>query len=157
MSLGASLGIAEGLKRAAVPQPTIAITGDSAFMHTGLSAFASAAANGANLLFIILDNRAVVLTGLQPRIGTGRTARGRGKRVSLRGLLRALGADFVSKINPARPSRKAGSGFTARENKSSAKATFRKALKMTGLRAIVLEAPCPFIDSKLSTHHPSDG
>jgi indolepyruvate ferredoxin oxidoreductase alpha subunit len=134
MSLGASIGIAEGLKRAGVSQATIAITGDSAFMHTGLSAFASAAANGANLLLIILDNRAVVLTGLQPRIGTGHTARGKGKRVSLLRILRALGADFMAHINP--------------EDKSSAKAAFRKALKLTGLRTIVLEAPCPLIHSK---------
>gem|GEM_PF-245216 len=129
MSLGSSIGIAEGLKRAGLSQPTIAITGDSAFMHTGLSAFASAAANGANLLLIILDNRAVVLTGLQPRIGTGKRARGKGKKVSLLRILRALGADFAARINP--------------EDKSSVKAAFTKALKMTGLRAIVLEAPCP--------------
>ena len=139
MSLGSSIGIAEGLKRAGISQTTIAITGDSAFMHTGLSAFASAAANGANLLLIILDNRAVVLTGLQPRIGTGHTARhppgrrarGKGKRLSIPRILRSLGADFVVSINP--------------EDKISAKVAFRRVLKMTGLRAIVLEAPCPLI------------
>ena len=69
LSMGASLGIAQGLQYS-VEEPVIAMIGDSTFCHAGLPGLANAVNHKGNFKLIILDNSVTAMTGQQPHLGT---------------------------------------------------------------------------------------
>lgn len=78
-AMGSGLGLACGfgkLQRFGFDQPVITVCGDSTFFHAGLPALVNAKFNEADILLLILDNRATAMTGFQPHPGTGETAMG---------------------------------------------------------------------------------
>ncbi len=67
--MGASVGMAKGASDAGAG-PTIAIVGDSTFLHSGLTGLADAVAHDSDMTVIILDNSTVAMTGQQPTVLT---------------------------------------------------------------------------------------
>jgi indolepyruvate ferredoxin oxidoreductase alpha subunit len=69
LSMGASLGVAEGLQYSA-EEPVIALIGDSTFYHAGIPGLINAIHQKANFKLIILDNAVTAMTGQQHDPGT---------------------------------------------------------------------------------------
>ncbi|HDS11480.1 MAG TPA: indolepyruvate ferredoxin oxidoreductase [Candidatus Wirthbacteria bacterium] len=63
--MGASIGMAKGAADATSCK-TIAVIGDSTFLHTGMQALLDAAKHQANILVCILNNSTTAMTGGQP-------------------------------------------------------------------------------------------
>ncbi len=96
ISMGASIGVAHGLKKAGAQEKVIAIIGDSTFFHAGLSPLANAVYNNSNIIVAILDNRITAMTGGQQHPGTGITLQGQqGRAIDIAPVVRALGVEHV--------------------------------------------------------------
>ena len=128
-SMGSAIGLASGLWLAGVEEVPIALVGDSSFFHTGLNGLFSAAASGAHILVLILDNGSAAMTGGQPHPGSGRDARGSQVRaVQLEGLLRACAVDYLVTIDPTKH--------------SATRRALRDALPAQGLRVVIARGKC---------------
>ena len=71
--MGASIGVASGMRRGALENPNVAVIGDSTFFHAGLPALANAVYNQTPFATIIVDNRTTGMTGHQGNPGSGLT------------------------------------------------------------------------------------
>jgi indolepyruvate ferredoxin oxidoreductase alpha subunit len=97
--MGASIGTAFGLERAG-HERTVAIIGDSTFVHAGIPPLIDAVYNGSRLTLIILDNTTTGMTGQQPHPSAGKTLRGRpAPRLDLEALVRAAGVQHVQVVD----------------------------------------------------------
>lgn len=138
LDMGAGLTIATGLFHAyrqdGEAPPIVATMGDSTFFHSGLPALVDAVYNGARFVFVLLDNHATAMTGMQPTPADGVLADGsRGNRVDIAGLIRACGVDFVETVDPYDLSRmmdalKEAGEHTLKEN--------------GGMAAVIARHPC---------------
>jgi indolepyruvate ferredoxin oxidoreductase alpha subunit len=101
VSMGASIGIAQGFKYAGIERPVLAAMGDGTFYHNGIAGLLNAVQSGVNLTLIILDNSKIAMTGMQPDPGTGRRATGEPVvRADIAMLVRGCGVEYVKRINP---------------------------------------------------------
>ncbi|HEC33928.1 MAG TPA: indolepyruvate ferredoxin oxidoreductase subunit alpha [Chloroflexi bacterium] len=100
ISMGASVGMAHGLKRAGAQGKVIAIIGDSTFFHSGLSPLANAVYNQGNIVVAVLDNRITAMTGGQQHPGTGITLQGEeGRPIEIAPVARAMGVEQVWEVD----------------------------------------------------------
>lgn len=101
--MGASIGMAHGAEKA-VPEMrgrTVAVIGDSTFMHSGITGLLNIVYNKGTSTVIILDNRTTAMTGHQDHPATGRTLMGEeAPEVDLEALCRALGVPGVKVVDP---------------------------------------------------------
>lgn len=101
--MGASISMAHGLDRA-VPEfrgRTVAVIGDSTFLHSGITGLLDVVCNKGNTTVIILDNSTTAMTGHQDHPGTGKTLMGEdAPLVDLEGLVRSLGVQRVVTLDP---------------------------------------------------------
>ena len=98
--MGASIGIALGLKKAGIPNKIIAVIGDSTFMHSGITGLVDMVYNQGNNTVVILDNETTAMTGHQNHPGTGISAKGtKAQAVELEALVRGVGVDDVNVVN----------------------------------------------------------
>jgi indolepyruvate ferredoxin oxidoreductase alpha subunit len=65
--MGASIGMAKGASDAGL-RPSLAVIGDSTFLHSGVTGLMDVVAGGADITLLILDNGTVAMTGLQPTV-----------------------------------------------------------------------------------------
>lgn len=78
--MGASIGMAFGFEKARgkeFSKRTVAVIGDSTFVHSGITGLIDVVYNQGNTTVIILDNSTTAMTGHQDHPGTGCTIRGR--------------------------------------------------------------------------------
>lgn len=69
IDMGASIGAAQGIEIAegtGYKNNTVAIIGDSTFIHSGITGLINAAYNKRHTLIIVLDNETTAMTGMQP-------------------------------------------------------------------------------------------
>ena len=138
LCMGASVTIAQGLKRADPDAKYIGFIGDSTFFHTGIPGVVNALYNDTDITLAILDNSTTAMTGHQPHPGIGRTMMGgESPKIDIAGLLTALGVGFVEKVNPF--------------ELNKAVDTVRRAAEHVGVSAVVFEAPCIAIYKKEKT------
>ena len=74
--MGASIGIAHGFEKARGKEQskhTVAVIGDSTFIHSGITGLINAVYNNSNITLIILDNSTTGMTGHQQHPATGYT------------------------------------------------------------------------------------
>ena len=107
VSMGASMGIALGMDKgrgeADKDKRIVAVIGDSAFLHMGMQGLLDMVYNKANVTVLLLDNRAVGMTGGQDNPGNGRDIYGEeAPRIDFVNLVKALGVkeERVHKVNP---------------------------------------------------------
>ena len=107
ISMGASMGVALGLDKgrgdAEGERRVVAVIGDSTFLHMGMQGLLDIVYNRGNVTVLILDNRAVGMTGGQSNPGTGRDIHGgEAPRVDFAALVKALGveAERVHVVDP---------------------------------------------------------
>ncbi len=65
--MGASIGMAKGAAEAGL-RPTVAVIGDSTFLHSGITPLLDAVASDTDMTLVILDNETTAMTGGQPTI-----------------------------------------------------------------------------------------
>ncbi len=100
--MGAGIGMAHGMEMAAGRDPkTVAIIGDSTFMHSGITGLINTVYNKGTSTTIILDNSITGMTGHQDNPTTGKTLKGEETRqVDLETLCHAVGIDRVVIADP---------------------------------------------------------
>ena len=80
---------------------TVAVIGDSTFMHSGMTGLANIAYNGTNSTVIIVDNSITGMTGHQQNPTTGYNIKGDpATKIDLEALCHALGIRRVRVVDP---------------------------------------------------------
>ncbi|MCL2126421.1 MAG: indolepyruvate ferredoxin oxidoreductase subunit alpha [Oscillospiraceae bacterium] len=98
--MGASVSSLHGFNKAG-GKNSVAVIGDSTFMHTGLSGLVDIAYNGSDSTVIILDNSITGMTGHQDNPTTGFNIKGEpAGKIDLESLCRSLGIPRVRVVDP---------------------------------------------------------
>lgn len=104
LCMGASISSIHGFNKAlgeASEGKTVAVIGDSTFMHSGMTGLANIAYNQSNSTVIILDNSITGMTGHQQNPTTGYNIKGDpAGKIDLEGLCRSMGFARVAVIDP---------------------------------------------------------
>ncbi|MBR1810153.1 MAG: indolepyruvate ferredoxin oxidoreductase subunit alpha [Clostridia bacterium] len=104
LCMGASVSAIHGFNKAAgeeAARKTVAVIGDSTFMHSGMTGLANIAYNQSNSTVIILDNSITGMTGHQQNPTTGLNLRGDpAGKIDLESLCRAMGFARVRVVDP---------------------------------------------------------
>ncbi|MCC7367461.1 MAG: indolepyruvate ferredoxin oxidoreductase subunit alpha [Chloroflexi bacterium] len=121
LCMGAGLGVATGMALRGVP--SVALIGDSTFLHSGLPSLFNAVEQGVSLLVCILDNDVSAMTGGQAAIRQQQTESSR-----LYALALGAGVRDVAVVDP----------FQTRE----LQATVRRMLAADGVSVLISRSPC---------------
>ncbi len=104
LCMGASVSGTHGFNKAlgeSAEKKTVAVIGDSTFMHSGMTGLANIAYNGTNSTVIIVDNSITGMTGHQQNPTTGYNIKGDpATKIDLEALCRALGINRVRVVDP---------------------------------------------------------
>ena len=104
LCMGASISAVHGFNKALGEESegkTVAVIGDSTFMHSGMTGLANIAYNQSNSTVIILDNSITGMTGHQQNPTTGFNIKGDpAGKIDLEALCRAMGFNRVRVVDP---------------------------------------------------------
>ena len=104
LCMGASVSGVHGFNKArgkVSEKKTVAVIGDSTFMHSGMTGLANIAYNGTNSTVIIVDNSITGMTGHQQNPTTGYNIKGDpATKIDLEALCHALGIRRVRVVDP---------------------------------------------------------
>ena len=104
LCMGASVSAIHGFNKALGEESekkTVAVIGDSTFMHSGMTGLANIAYNQSNSTVIILDNSITGMTGHQHNPTTGYNIKGDpAGKIDLESLCRAMGFERVTVVDP---------------------------------------------------------
>ncbi|OEH86949.1 indolepyruvate ferredoxin oxidoreductase subunit alpha [Desulfuribacillus stibiiarsenatis] len=134
--MGYSIGGAHGMELANpdFKGKTVAVIGDSTFLHTGVNGLMDIVYNGSQTTTLILDNRTTAMTGQQHNPCSGKTLMGDDAReVNLELLCKAIGVERVFKAHPF--------DLTQLQNLIS------QELAVGEPSVIIVEHPCIFVDT----------
>ncbi|HLA97843.1 MAG TPA: indolepyruvate ferredoxin oxidoreductase subunit alpha [Anaerolineales bacterium] len=132
--MGASIGVALGMRHAGLDKANVAVIGDSTFFHAGLPALATAIYNRTPLVLLVVDNRTTGMTGHQGNPASGETLSGvEGARIDIAGVSRAMGVQRVSEVEA--------------RDLAALEATLREALKSGETCVVVVNTVCVFVAS----------
>lgn len=136
LCMGASIGIAHGFEKAkGNNKNTVAVIGDSTFVHSGMTGLANAVYNKSNLKLLILDNSTTGMTGHQQHPATGLTLSGETtKKLVLEDIAKALGADSVRLADAY--------------NLSELEKTVREELEKSGVSVIIVRRACALLNKQ---------
>ncbi len=129
--MGASIGMAVGFDKAdpEAYKHTVAIIGDSTFVHSGLTGLVEAVYNKANATIIIVDNSTTGMTGHQNHPATGKTIRNKETfKLNLEEVCKAIGVISVRVVDP--------NELVAFEQ------TVKEELSREGVSVIIARRPC---------------
>lgn len=102
--MGASISSIHGFNKALGEESegkTVAVIGDSTFMHSGMTGLANIAYNQSNSTVVILDNSITGMTGHQQNPTTGYNIKGDpAGKIDLEALCRAMGFNRVVVVDP---------------------------------------------------------
>jgi indolepyruvate ferredoxin oxidoreductase alpha subunit len=139
ISMGASMGIALGLDKGRgesdKDKRILAVIGDSTFLHMGMQGLLDIVYNGGNVTVLLLDNRAVGMTGGQSNPGTGRDIHGdEAPRVNFAQLVESLGVkkERIHVVDPY--------------ILPALFKTIRDEIKIPEVSVIITDQPCVLID-----------
>jgi indolepyruvate ferredoxin oxidoreductase alpha subunit len=139
ISMGASMGIALGLDKGRgesdKDKRILAVIGDSTFMHMGMQGLLDIVYNGGNVTVLLLDNRAVGMTGGQSNPGSGRGIHGQeAPRVDFAKLVESLGVrkERIHVVDPYQL--------------PVLFKTIREEIKVPEVSVIITDQPCVLID-----------
>ena len=104
LCMGASIGAVHGFNKvrgAESENKTVAVIGDSTFMHSGMTGLANVAYNQSNSTIVIVDNSITGMTGHQQNPTTGYNIKGDpAGKIDLEALCRAMGFERVRVVDP---------------------------------------------------------
>ncbi|MEW6751663.1 MAG: indolepyruvate ferredoxin oxidoreductase subunit alpha [Candidatus Latescibacterota bacterium] len=138
--MGASIGVGQGMVRVleeGQAERTVAVLGDSTFIHAGIPSLVNAVYNRTPLTVVIADNRTTAMTGQQDNPGTGRTLRGEtSPELDFEALARALGVGHVVTVDPL--------------DLKATEQVLRQAMAHPGPAVVVARRACIFVDEAIS-------
>jgi indolepyruvate ferredoxin oxidoreductase alpha subunit len=129
--MGAGIGMAHGMSKAKPDSAarTVAVIGDSTFVHSGITGLIDIVYNQGVGTVIIADNRTTAMTGHQDHPGTGQTVRGKPtKALDFAKLARAIGVTRVKVVDPL--------------DLTATKKAIQRALKARAPAVVVATRPC---------------
>jgi indolepyruvate ferredoxin oxidoreductase alpha subunit len=138
LCMGASVGMAIGLDKAddKAYKNTVAVIGDSTFIHSGITGLIDAVYNRANVTVIIVDNSTTGMTGHQNHPATGKNIKNEPtSRLSLENVCLSVGADRVSVVDPY--------------DLDLFKETVKSCLSEKGVKVIIARRPCALLTKRL--------
>ncbi len=104
LCMGGSVSALHGFNKAGGAETegkTVAVIGDSTFMHSGMTGLANIAYNQSNSTVVIVDNSITGMTGHQQNPTTGLNLRGEpAGKIDLESLCRAMGFNRVRVVDP---------------------------------------------------------
>ncbi len=107
ISMGASLSVAQGIDKGRSEEDAnknvLAVIGDSTFLHMGMQGLLDITYNKGNVTILLLDNRAVGMTGGQNAPSSGLNIHGEATvKIDFRKLCEALGvrSERIHEVNP---------------------------------------------------------
>jgi len=131
-AMGASVGVAHGFDIAGIPDPFLAVIGDSTFFHAGIAPLLNIVHNGGNSTVVILDNHTTAMTGHQDHPGIAEKLGGEPvQKVDIEAMVRASGVTHVQKVDP----------FDVKQVEKSLK----DALAFDGPSVVIVDGPCFFV------------
>ncbi|MGA2418147.1 MAG: thiamine pyrophosphate-dependent enzyme, partial [Candidatus Staskawiczbacteria bacterium] len=99
-SMGASIGIAHGIKKS-TNQKVVSMMGDGTFFHSGIEGLINAVYNKSSPLMVVLDNRITAMTGHQPNPGMGKTLMGEStQELQIEEIAHACGVKNIKVLDP---------------------------------------------------------
>ncbi len=131
ISMGASIGLAQGFALSGLDTPVIATIGDSTFFHAGLPALVNVVQHQIPITVIILDNGWTAMTGMQVNPGTPiecLPGRQRGHRVDIAEVIPALGVQQFFIVDPF--------------DLDGTTETIRHALTLSGVKVVLARQEC---------------
>jgi indolepyruvate ferredoxin oxidoreductase alpha subunit len=129
ISMGASIGLAQGYVYGGVQTPVIATIGDSTFFHGGIPGLVNAVQNQVPLTLIIMDNGWTSMTGMQVNAGTAEAFQQAGsQRVDIAKIIPALGVEQFYIIDPF--------------DMAQSTATVQKCLSLPGVKVVLARQEC---------------
>lgn len=104
LCMGASIGMASGVEKARgkeFSKQTVAVLGDSTFIHSGMTGLVDAVYNQEAITVIILDNRITGMTGHQQNPASGKDIHGEpAPALNLEALCQAMGVGSIRVVDP---------------------------------------------------------
>lgn len=141
LCMGASIGTALGMEKARGPEmarKTVAVIGDSTFVHSGITPLIDAVYNQGNTTVMILDNGTTAMTGHQDHPATGKTIKkSETNRLDLEALVKAIGISRVRKVDPLKI--------------GDLEKALNEELAYEGPSVILAVRPCALIDKSVKT------
>lgn len=102
--MGASVGMSTGMDKArghAFSKGTVAVIGDSTFLHSGITGLVDMVYNESSGTLLILDNSTTGMTGHQEHAATGKSIAGApAPKLDLLALVKACGVKDVAVVDP---------------------------------------------------------
>ena len=139
--MGAGVGMATGMEKALGPEgngATVAVIGDSTFVHSGITGLVDMVYNRAHGTVIILDNRTTAMTGRQNHPGTGRTLGEESTHeLDFVALATAVGVQDVQVVDP--------------QNLEETECAVRAATAHPGPSVIITRRPCVLLTRERGT------
>jgi indolepyruvate ferredoxin oxidoreductase alpha subunit len=128
--MNAGLSIGQAISKFDKSKKVIALVGDSTFYHSGIPVLLNAVQNGADVLYIILDNSWTAMTGHQKTPSTQKDIDGKPSSnvLNLKDLVKSLGVSYVKSLDPNSVKR-----FSAQ---------IKSALKEPGVKVLIAKREC---------------
>lgn len=141
LCMGASIGMAHGFEKALgreSSKKTVAVIGDSTFIHSGITGLVNAVYNKSNITLLILDNSTTGMTGHQDHPATGKTLKGEETEIlNLYDMCKAAGVKSVQVVD----------AYDLAEVERSIKEETQK----EGVSVVIMQRPCALILKKYDT------
>lgn len=135
LCMGGSISAIHGFNKALGKESegkTVAVIGDSTFMHSGMTGLANIAYNQSNSTVIILDNSITGMTGHQQNPTTGYNIKGDpAGKINLEALCKAMGFERVTVVDPY--------------NLAECDAILKEELAFEGPSVIISRRPCALL------------
>lgn len=135
LCMGASIGATHGFNKmlgSKSENKTVAVIGDSTFVHSGMTGLANVAYNQSNSTVIILDNSITGMTGHQQNPTTGYNIKGDpAGKINLENLVKAMGINRVRVVDPY--------------NLKECDAALKEELKIAEPSVIISRRPCALL------------
>jgi indolepyruvate ferredoxin oxidoreductase alpha subunit len=129
LSMGASIGLAQGYAYSGLKTPVIATIGDSTFFHAGLPALANVVQHQVPITLIIMDNGWTSMTGMQANAGTSEDFQPAGsQKLDIAKIVPAMGVDQFFVIDPF--------------DLDHATETIKQAIELPGVKVILARQEC---------------
>ena len=136
--MGASIGMTIGFDKAdpEAHKHSVAVIGDSTFIHSGITGLIDAVYNKAKITVIILDNRTTGMTGHQNHPATGKTIKNEPTyELDLAEVCMAVGVPNVRTVDPA--------------DLAATEAAVREEIAKDEVSVIIAKRPCALLTKRL--------
>jgi indolepyruvate ferredoxin oxidoreductase alpha subunit len=139
LCMGASIGMTHGMEKARGTQSarkTVAVIGDSTFVHSGITALIDIVYNKGTSTILILDNDTTAMTGHQDHPATGVTIKNEPTyKLDLEAMVRAAGINNISIVDPL--------------NLEEVRETIERELNRREPSVIITRRPCALLEKKI--------